>query len=366
MSVGLQESLLVHILRVLLVPQHVQRQPQNRTVVPAHQLVERIAFPALRLPDEFVILQPLLRTGFHLRWSKRRPSRSTCRCLRHCWRFYRDHTRRQCSIAGKTTGICSKSATTHRITKSCCTHRALTPESEDRSHSNRHINPKKVSERLPSAPVTGKPQRMAETVHVSAPLSAAVTRRPALWLAGISIGWMLVEAGVSVYAAVTAHSPVLLAFGSDSLVELLSATVVLLQWTPALRLSEKQAARIASILLYLLAGVVAMVAVAALLLHLQPETSRSGIAVTAAALVAMPVIAVLKRREATLSGNRALAADAAQSATCAYLAAIALIGLVVRASLGIVWFDSLAALAAIPLLIREARAAGRGESCGCC
>ncbi len=50
-----------------------------------------------------------------------------------------------------------------------------------------------------------------------------------LWLQTVTLAWMLIECGVSLYAAATAHSPSLLAFGSDSLVELLSAAVVLLQ-----------------------------------------------------------------------------------------------------------------------------------------
>ena len=53
-----------------------------------------------------------------------------------------------------------------------------------------------------------------------------------LWLQGITLAWMLVECGVSLYAAALARSPAMLAFGSDSLIELLSATVVLLQFLP--------------------------------------------------------------------------------------------------------------------------------------
>jgi len=54
--------------------------------------------------------------------------------------------------------------------------------------------------------------------------------------AGDTLAWMLVECGVSIYAAKAAHSAALLAFGSDSFVELLSASVVLAQFHPALRL----------------------------------------------------------------------------------------------------------------------------------
>jgi divalent metal cation (Fe/Co/Zn/Cd) transporter len=80
----------------------------------------------------------------------------------------------------------------------------------------------------------------------------------------------------------------------------------------------------------------------------------------------MPVLAWLKRREARRAGNTALAADAVQSATCAYLALIALAGLIMNALFHIAWFDPVAALAAIPLLVKEGRSAWRGEACGCC
>jgi divalent metal cation (Fe/Co/Zn/Cd) transporter len=177
---------------------------------------------------------------------------------------------------------------------------------------------------------------------------------------------MLVEFGVSAYAAVTAHSPAMLAFGSDSLVELLSATVVLLQWVPSLSISERRASRTAGVLLFVLAFVVAAIAVVSLALRLRPATSCAGIAITIAALIAMPVLAFLKRREARRSENAALAADAVQSATCAYLALIALAGLVINAAFHIAWFDSIAALLAVPILINESWSAWKGRGCGCC
>lgn len=80
----------------------------------------------------------------------------------------------------------------------------------------------------------------------------------------------------------------------------------------------------------------------------------------------MPVLASLKRREARRSGNIALAADAVQSATCAYIALIALTGLGMNATFHIAWFDSIAALLAIPILIKEGWAAWKGRGCACC
>jgi divalent metal cation (Fe/Co/Zn/Cd) transporter len=177
---------------------------------------------------------------------------------------------------------------------------------------------------------------------------------------------MLVECGISLYAAASANSPAMLAFGSDSLIELFSAAVVLFQLLPRFPLSQKRANRTAGLLLFVLASVVAAIAMAALMLHTHPATSRPGVVITLAALAVMPALAWLKNREAARNNNRALRADAVQSATCAYLAGITFVGLAVNAVFGAAWFDSLAALAAVPLLVKEGKAAWRGERCACC
>jgi divalent metal cation (Fe/Co/Zn/Cd) transporter len=213
---------------------------------------------------------------------------------------------------------------------------------------------------------------MPELVQIGfQPLKPAVAGAPkprtsVLWIQGVTLAWMLVEFAVSAYAAATAHSPAMLAFGSDSLVELLSATVVLLQWIPSISISERRASRTAGVLLFALAFVVAAIAVASLALRLRPATSYAGMAITIAALIAMPVLAFLKRREARRSKNAALAADAVQSATCAYLALIALAGLAINAVFHVAWFDSVAALVAVPILVKEGRSAWQGHACGCC
>lgn len=191
-------------------------------------------------------------------------------------------------------------------------------------------------------------------------------RRRALWLQGVTLVWMVAEFGVAAYAAATAHSPALLAFASDSVVELISAAVVLLQWVPNVSISERRAARTASVLLIVLALVAGGAAVASLALGLRPQPSQAGIAITVAALFAMPALAWLKRNEARRSGNVALAADATQSAMCAYLALITLIGLGVNALLHIAYFDAAAALVAVPILLKEGRSAWKGQICKCC
>lgn len=190
--------------------------------------------------------------------------------------------------------------------------------------------------------------------------------RSIFWLQGITVTWMLLECGVSFFAALSAHSPSMLAFGSDSLVELLSAAVVLLQFTPFLSISERIAARAAGVLLFVLAFLVFVIAAVSLILRRRPEPTWIGIGITLAALFVMPMLAWFKRREAHRSNNAALAADAVQSAACAYLAFIALLGVAMNTILHIGWFDSLAALVAAPLLVKEGRSAWKGTRCACC
>jgi divalent metal cation (Fe/Co/Zn/Cd) transporter len=215
---------------------------------------------------------------------------------------------------------------------------------------------------------------MPELVQIGSPSSQPRTTacppvqrsHAVLWIQGVTLAWMLIECGASLYAAAVAQSPAMLAFGSDSLVELLSATLVLVQFSSPTMVSEKKAARIAGALLFVLAAIVASTALLSLVLHLRPETSHLGMLVTIAALIAMPILATLKRREARRTNNVALAADAVQSATCAYLALVTLTGLTVNAAFHIPWVDSLAALVAVPILLHEGWLAWQGHACGCC
>ncbi len=200
-------------------------------------------------------------------------------------------------------------------------------------------------------------------------LKSVIQRTPAnreiLWIQSFTVAWMCIECSTSLLAARQARSAALLAFGSDSSVELLSAVVVLLQFLPGFPLSEKRATRFAAILLFTLCGVVFLSSAIALSYRIPAESSLLGITVTALALLVMPVIAQIKRRKARETRNHALAADAVQSATCAYLAALTLISLAVNALFHIRWFDSLGALLAIPILVVEGRRAWRGQGCGC-
>ena len=173
--------------------------------------------------------------------------------------------------------------------------------------------------------------------------------------------WMVVECALALFSAWRARSPVLLAFGADSLIELMSALVVLLQFR--LALSTARATRLAGMLLFLLAAVITLSSALALWQHVRPDTSWIGIGVTLAALAIMPPLSAAKRRAGKTARNAALTADAVQSATCAYLAGITLAGLVLNAVLHVRWIDPAAALVAVPVICLEGKKALQGEQC---
>lgn len=175
------------------------------------------------------------------------------------------------------------------------------------------------------------------------------------------------EASASLLAAWMARSPALLAFGGDSLVELLSASVVLWRFTTRTtqERAERGAAQAAGTLLFALGAYVVFESMMTLFGYNQPRPSLLGIGVLVAAIMIMPWLGREKRRLSALTGSAALRADATQSNLCAYLALVALVGLTLNAICHIGWADPLAALAVVPFIGYEGGEAIRGRHCRC-
>jgi len=93
--------------------------------------------------------------------------------------------------------------------------------------------------------------------------------------------------------------------------------------------------------------------------------SAWGILIGLVAKIGMPILAGYKLKVAARLNSRALRADAIESITCGYLSVVLMVGLAATRLLGWWWLDSVAALALIPFLIKEARAAVHGER-HCC
>ena len=197
--------------------------------------------------------------------------------------------------------------------------------------------------------------------------------RQALLLEWATVAWMIVEAMVAVAAGLAAHSVTLLAFGIDSVIELLSAGVLI--WRLALELrhgrafsesAERTASRVGGGLLLALAAYVVAAAGWSLWTRQGQEFSWPGLAVTAAAI---PVMYALARRKLALAdrlASRALRTDAIESITCGWLSLVAVLGLLAQLAVGAWWIDAVTSLAIVWFLIKEGREAWNAEGCGCC
>jgi divalent metal cation (Fe/Co/Zn/Cd) transporter len=199
------------------------------------------------------------------------------------------------------------------------------------------------------------------TAATTSPLSDV--SRKVLQLQVITFIWMSVEAIVSLGTAWTSHSPALLAFGGDSLIELLSAAVVF--WRFRFTLGEARAARVAGGLLFALAGFVVLTSILSFVGYREAQRSLVGIGILLAAAIIMPWLASRKIKLAVVTSSAALKADAAESALCGYMAWIALAGLVVNAVWNKTWADPVAALALTPLVLREGWEAVHSSRLGC-
>ena len=198
---------------------------------------------------------------------------------------------------------------------------------------------------------------------VASPPPFTDASRRVLRLQVFTVLWMTVEAAISLGSAWNSRSPALFAFGGDSLVELLSAAVVF--WRFRFAFEEARAARIAGALLYILAALVVLTSVLNLAGYREAQRSLAGVGVLLAAAVVMPWLGSRKRRLAAVTSSAALKADAAESALCGYMAWIALSGLGVNAIWHKPWADPVAALALIPLILREGWHVMHATQLGC-
>jgi divalent metal cation (Fe/Co/Zn/Cd) transporter len=194
--------------------------------------------------------------------------------------------------------------------------------------------------------------------------------REALWLEWLTIGWMTIEAVVSIAAGLTAGSLVLIAFGLDSVIELASAGV--LMWRLYFELphgqvfserAERIASRIGGALLFLLAAYVTAAAVWHLGKGTGEEFSWPGLIV---ALIAIPAMRYLAHRKIAIAekiGSPALRADAMEAVTCGWLSFVVVITLAAQWLVGAWGIDGVGSLAIVWFLVKEGREAWSGDCC---
>jgi divalent metal cation (Fe/Co/Zn/Cd) transporter len=173
----------------------------------------------------------------------------------------------------------------------------------------------------------------------------------------LSSAWMTLEAFASIGFGLIAGSLALLAFGGDSVIELISGLVVLTHLRkdvggPAL--DDRRAERLTSALLFALIPAVGLGAVYSYISGLRPQGSPLGIAIAAGAVIIMPYLYFRKKRIGEETRCLPLKMDAIESVTCFLMAAVLLGGLLAELFFGLWWVDYLATGAILAFVAREA------------
>lgn len=206
------------------------------------------------------------------------------------------------------------------------------------------------------------------SADLASPSRRAALLRHGIVLERLTVGYNALEGLIAIVAGLAAGSVALTGFGMDSLIEVTSG--VLLWWRLRAELGsaplgpavEARAARWAGILLLALGVYLVVESGRRLLGQDRPEESQVGIVLMAVSLIVMPLLARAKLRTARALDSRALRADAHETIVCAWLSLTTLCGLALNAAFGWWWADPLAALAMVPLVVREGVEAVRGTA----
>lgn len=196
-------------------------------------------------------------------------------------------------------------------------------------------------------------------VVVARPSQVDWTRRARL-LAGLTIGWNVVEGLVSMGFGISEESVALFGFGLDSWVEVGSAGVVWWKLTrPAgcattQKSQERKATRWISGLFLVLAAATGGGALAQLATGHHPESTVPSLVVSVVSLLMMGFLWRAKKAAAVALNSRTLEMDAACSLACIQLSVTLFAGSLLYVLVpGLWWADGVAALALAGFIARE-------------
>ena len=177
----------------------------------------------------------------------------------------------------------------------------------------------------------------------------------------ISSAWMMIEVFGAIGFGLFGGSFALLAFGGDSLIELISGIAVLTGLRKdssisggSIRGDSEKTERFTSALLFALIPVIGLGAVYSYVSGLKPEVSPLGIVIAIGAVIMMPYLYVQKRKIGKETRSLSLSIDAIESVTCLFMAIALLGGLLAEYFLGLWWVDYLATGVILAFVAREA------------
>jgi hypothetical protein len=215
-----------------------------------------------------------------------------------------------------------------------------------------------------------EPHRATGRLTAGPLLSEAWVRaaRRARALSWVSLAWMTVEGVVGLIAGLDANALSVIVWAASSFVEGLASVIVIWRFTGPRTLSmhsERVAQRLVAGSFLLLVPFFVYEAVRRLIVGGDTTSSILGIAVTASAIVLMPLLGWTKLKLGRRLGSGATAGEGIQNLLCAAQAAAALVALV-GASAGLSVIDPIAALVVAAIAASESVQLWRGEQDDCC
>ncbi|WP_243314741.1 cation transporter [Geothrix paludis] len=192
-------------------------------------------------------------------------------------------------------------------------------------------------------------------------------RRRALWLAGFTIAYNLLEGLVSMAFGWADDSVALFGFGADSFIEVASALLVLWKLLDHGNLERERKATlgIGRLFLFLAAGI-AGGAVLQLTARAHPPTTVPGLVISALSLAFMVFLWRAKLRAAQALDSATVAADAACSRACIQLSVVLFAGsLLFLIAPALWWVDAAAALGLAFLIGKEGLGMTRAAKSSC-
>ena len=191
--------------------------------------------------------------------------------------------------------------------------------------------------------------------------------RLARWLAWASLAWMCTEGAIGLWQGLVSGSIALTGWALGSTVEGLASVIVIWRFTGTRTLSqtaERRAQRGVAISFWLMAPYIAAGSIRTLATGQHAETTVIGIALTAVALLEMPLLGRTKHKLAARLGSAATAGEGTQNYLCAAQAAAVLAGLATAAAWpGGWWINPVIGLGIAAVSVREGIESWHGDDC---
>ncbi|MGI2335145.1 MAG: cation diffusion facilitator family transporter [Dehalogenimonas sp.] len=186
--------------------------------------------------------------------------------------------------------------------------------------------------------------------------------RKALILSYFTLAYNIVEFILSIIAGMLSGSIALISFGLDSLVESLSAGIMVWRFRKHRNISEDEEERIehraeklVGYTFFILAIYILYESIKKLVVSEIPEPSLFGIFIALASIIIMPVLYRMKYDTGKSLNSRSLIADSKETLACVFLSVALLIGLSFNYLFGFWQADPIIGLVIAIFLIREGK-----------